>query len=102
MSLVGMLVGGLRMLLGDIRMFLALGMVALAMVFSSGTVSLRSIFVMLGSLVMFVSSHFNPRRLSAPSLRLQTSTLRIVPECNAISNSFDAERAVIGGGDPHR
>jgi hypothetical protein len=33
-------------------------MVALAMVFSSGTVSLRSIFVMLGSLVMFVSSHF--------------------------------------------
>ncbi len=51
-----MLVGGLRMLLGDIRMFLALGMVALAMVFSSGTVSLRSIFVMLGSLVMFVSS----------------------------------------------
>ena len=85
MSLVGMLVGGLRMLLGDIRMFLALCMVALAMVFSSGTVSLRSIFVMLGSLVMFVSSHFHPRRLSAPSLRLQTSTLRIVPEflqCN--------------------
>jgi hypothetical protein len=35
------------------------------MVFSSGTVSLCSIFVMLGSLVMFVSSHFNPRRLSA-------------------------------------
>jgi len=58
MSLVGMLVGGLRMLLGDIRMFLAFGMVALTMVFSSGTVSLRSIFVMLGSLVMFVSSHF--------------------------------------------
>ena len=53
-----MLVGGLRMLLGDIRMFLAFGMVALTMVFSSGTVSLRSIFVMLGSLVMFVSSHF--------------------------------------------
>jgi hypothetical protein len=75
-----MLVGGLRMLLGDIRMFLALGMVALTMVFSSGTVSLRSIFVMLGSLVMFVSSHLNPRRLSAPSLRLQTCTLRIVPE----------------------
>ena len=68
MSLVGMLVGGLRMLLGDIRMFLALGMVALAMVFSSGTVSLRSIFVMLGSPVMFVSRHLNPRRLSAPSL----------------------------------
>ncbi len=42
MRLVGMLVGSLRMLLGDIRMFLALGMVALAMVFSSGTVSLRS------------------------------------------------------------
>jgi len=85
MSLVGMLVGGLRMLLGDIRMFLALGMVALAMVFSSGTVSLRSIFVMLGSLVMFVSSHFNPRRLSASQPALQTSTLRIVPEflqCN--------------------
>ena len=85
MSLVGMLVGSLRMLLGDIRMFLALGMVALAMVFSSGTVCLRSVFVMLGSLVMFVSSHFSPRRLSAPSLRLQTSTLRIVPQvlqCN--------------------
>jgi hypothetical protein len=43
-------------------------------VFSSGTVSLRSIFVMLGSLVMFVSSHFYPHRLSTPSLRLQTST----------------------------
>jgi hypothetical protein len=55
------------------------------MVFSSGTVCLRSVFVMLGSLVMFVSSHFSPRRLSAPSLRLQTSTLRIVPQvlqCN--------------------
>jgi hypothetical protein len=67
MSLVGMLVGDLRMLLGDIRMLLARGMVALAMVFSSGTVSLRSIC----SAALFVSSHFNPRRLSAPGRRLK-------------------------------
>ena len=57
MSLVGMLVGGLRMLLGDIRMFLALGMVALAVMFSSGPMCLRSIFVMLRCFIMFISSH---------------------------------------------
>jgi len=102
MSLVAMLVGGLRMLLGDIRMFLALGMVALAMVFSSGTVSLRSIFVMLGSLVMFVSSHFNPRRLSAPACA-SNLTMRIVPEvlqCNIEFILMLRGRLLVAG--PHR
>jgi hypothetical protein len=53
-----MLVSGLRMLLGTLSMFFALSMIALAVVFSGGTVCLGCIFVVLRSLIVFVSSHF--------------------------------------------
>jgi hypothetical protein len=62
-----MLVGGLRMLLRDIRMFLTLGMVALAVMFSCGSMCLGSVFVMFGRLVVLISCHCKPRWLSAPS-----------------------------------
>jgi hypothetical protein len=57
MRLIAVLMGGLRMLLCRRRMFLALGVVTLAVVFRSGTVSLRGVFVMLCSLVVLVSCH---------------------------------------------
>jgi hypothetical protein len=68
-GLIGVLVGGLRMLLGTIRMLLTLGMVAFAVMFSGGTVCLRSIFVVLGSFIVFVSGHEVPRWLRTPSRR---------------------------------
>ena len=45
------------MLLGAGGVFLPLGMVALAMMFSSGTVCLGSILMMFGCFVVFVSGH---------------------------------------------
>ena len=54
-----MLIGGLRVLLRAACVFLALGMVALAVVFGSGTVGLGGVFVMFGSFVVFVSGHFS-------------------------------------------
>src|SRR5260370_13416954 len=56
-GLFGVLMGRLRMLLGGVRMFLALGMVALTVMFSGGTVCLGSILMVFSSLVVFVSSH---------------------------------------------
>lgn len=53
-----MLVRSLRMLLSSTGMLLALGMVALAVVFRGRAMSLRSVFVMFGSFVVFVFSHF--------------------------------------------
>jgi hypothetical protein len=67
MRLVAMLIGGLRMLLRSIRMFLALGMIALTMVVGRGTMRLRRVFVVFGGLVVLVSCHDNPRLLFAPS-----------------------------------
>ena len=52
-----MLIGGLRMLLRAACVFLALGMIALAMMFRGGTVCLGCSLVMLSSLVVFVSCH---------------------------------------------
>jgi hypothetical protein len=60
-GLITMLVGGLWMLLCTGGVFLALGMVALAMMFSGGTMCLGSVFVVFGCLVVFVSCHFKPR-----------------------------------------
>jgi hypothetical protein len=57
MRLIGVLVSGLRMLLRARRMFLALGMVALAVVFGGGAMGLGGVFVMFGGLVVFVFSH---------------------------------------------
>ena len=61
MRLIAMLIGGLRMLLCSIRVLLALGMIALAMVIGRGTMCFRSVFVMFGGLVVLVSCHVKPR-----------------------------------------
>jgi hypothetical protein len=45
------------MLLGACGMLLALGVIAPAVVFGGGTVSLGSVFVMLGSFVVFFFGH---------------------------------------------
>ena len=58
MSLIAMLIGGLRVLLRAAGVFLALGMIALAVVFGSSTVRLGGVFVMFGSLVVLISRHF--------------------------------------------
>ena len=57
MSLIAMLVCSLRVLFGTACVLLALGVVALAVMFGSGTMRLGSIFVVFGSLVVLVSSH---------------------------------------------
>jgi hypothetical protein len=75
MSLVGVLMGGLRMLLSGVRMFLALHVIALAVVLSGTAVSFSSIFVMFGGFVVFVSCHrwllwlFAPRLLKRPGVQ---------------------------------
>jgi hypothetical protein len=63
MSLFAVLMSGLRVLFGTLSTFFALGMIALAVVFSGGTVCLGCIFVMFGGFVVFVSRHRKPRRL---------------------------------------
>ena len=67
MSLLAVLVGGLRVLFGTARVLLALGVVALAVMFGGGAMGLGGIFVVFGSLVVFISGHGNPRWLSTPS-----------------------------------
>jgi hypothetical protein len=57
MGLLAMLVCSLRVLFGTARVLLALGVVALAVMFGGGTMCLGSVFVVFGSLVMFVSGH---------------------------------------------
>jgi len=67
MGLVSVLMGGLRMLFRGIRVFLALGVVTLAVMFRGRTVSFCRVFVVLGRLVVFISCHGVPRWLFAPS-----------------------------------
>ena len=57
MGLITMLIRGLRMLLSTCGVFLALGMVTLAMMFGGGTVRLGGVFVMFGCLVVLVFGH---------------------------------------------
>jgi hypothetical protein len=57
MRLVGMRVCSLRMLLRTRGVLLALGMVALAMMFGGGTMCLGGMFVMFGGLVVLFFSH---------------------------------------------
>jgi hypothetical protein len=57
MRLVGVLVGGLGMLLCARCVLLALGVVALAVMFRGGTMCLGGVLVMFGSLVMLVFGH---------------------------------------------
>jgi hypothetical protein len=67
MGLLAMLVCSLRVLFGTARVLLALGVVALAVMFGGGTMCLGSVFVVFGSLVMFVSGHGILVWLSTPS-----------------------------------
>jgi hypothetical protein len=67
MSLLAMLVCGLRVLFGAARVLPALGVVTLAVMFGGGTMCLGSVFVVFGSLVVFFSCHGNPHWLLAPS-----------------------------------
>jgi hypothetical protein len=78
MSLIGVLMGGLRMLLRTLGMLLALRVIALAMVFGGGTMRLGGVFVMFSCLVVFVSCHLWAPWFSAPS-RHQTAEAAIVP-----------------------
>jgi hypothetical protein len=57
MSLIAMLVCSLRVLFGSARVLLALGVIALAVMFRGGTMGLGSVFVVFGSLVVFVFGH---------------------------------------------
>ena len=57
MRLIRVLVSGLGMLLGARRVFLSLDVIALAVVVGSGAMGLGSVFVVFGSLVMFVFGH---------------------------------------------
>jgi hypothetical protein len=57
MCRVGLLVRCLRMLLRTRRVLLALGMVALAVMFGSGTMRLGGVLVVFGCLVMLVFGH---------------------------------------------
>jgi hypothetical protein len=77
MSLFAVLMSGLRVLFGALSMFFALGMIALAVVFSGGTVCLSCIFVMFGGLVVFVSRHCKPRWWVIASQRGANSRWRV-------------------------
>jgi hypothetical protein len=57
MSLIAVLACTLRVLFGAARVLLALGVVALAVMFGGGTMCLGSVFVVFGSLVVFVLGH---------------------------------------------
>src|ERR1700704_5764914 len=67
MSLIAMLIGGLRVLLRAACMFLTLGMIALAVVFGSRPVRLGGVFVIFGSFVVFISRHFSLVRCELPA-----------------------------------
>ncbi len=59
MSLIAVLVGGLRVLLRAACVFLALGMIALTVMFGSSTVRLGGVFVVFGRFVVLISRHFS-------------------------------------------
>ena len=60
MSLIAMLVCGLRVLFGTVCVLLAFGVVALAVMFGGGTMCLGCIIVVFGCFIVFVFSHNNP------------------------------------------
>jgi hypothetical protein len=86
-----MLIRGLRMLLSTCGVFLALGMVTLAMMFGGGTVGLGGVFVMFGCFAVFVSGHCKPPCLLAPSQPFKPlHSEMFLHFCNAIAE-FVAE-----------
>ena len=81
-----MLIRGLRMLLSTCGVFLALGMVTLAMMFGGGTVGLGCVFVMFGCFVVFVSGHCKAPWLLAPSQPFKALRSELFLHfCNAIA-----------------
>jgi hypothetical protein len=70
--------------------FLALGMVTLAMMFSGRTMCFSGVLVMLGRLVVFVSCHDKPLWLLAPSAG-KLAAFEVVPE-NAISSNASGDQ----------
>ena len=72
MRLVGMRVCSLRMLLRTRGVLLALGMVALAMMFGGGTMCLGGMFVMLGGLVMVMLDACVVAHISSPGGNVKT------------------------------
>jgi hypothetical protein len=86
MGLITMLIRGLRMLLSTCGVFLALGMVTLAMMFGGGTVGLGGVFVMFGCFVVFVSGHCKAPWLLAPSQPFKALRSELFLHfCNAIA-----------------
>jgi hypothetical protein len=74
MGLLAMLVGRLRVLFGAGGVFLALGMIALAVMFGGGSMGLGSVFVMFCRFVVFVSRRFEPSSaVWLPVLSAQTA-----------------------------
>jgi hypothetical protein len=58
MRLLAMLASVLRMLLGIGGMFFALSVVTFAVLFCRGAMRFSSVFVVLGCLIMLISSHY--------------------------------------------
>jgi hypothetical protein len=67
MSLIAMLGCSLRVLFGAARVLLALGVVALAVMFGSRTVGLGRVLVVLGGFGVLVSGHFCLLACSLPA-----------------------------------
>jgi len=95
MGLFTMLASRLRVLLGACGVFLPLGMIALAVMFSGGSMGLGRVFVMFCCFVVFVSSHFAILGVWLPALRPQTAAHGIVPFCAAMPDLAFAQRLVI-------
>jgi hypothetical protein len=82
-----MLAGSLGMLLGIRRVFFALCVIALAMVFGGGAMRFGGILVMFGCLIVFVFGHWISPFVEGTRVKLQRSAL--VPR-------------ELPRGDPHR
>jgi hypothetical protein len=67
MGIVATLVGCLRVLLCTLGVFLALGMITLAMMFCRRAMRFRGVVVVFGGFVVFVSCHVTAPLLFAPS-----------------------------------
>ena len=76
-----------------VRVLLTLGMIALAVMFGSGAVGLRRVLVMLGGLVVLVSSHFSPLWRLLPQRGYQTADAPFVPAITSSRSKIALVRA---------
>jgi hypothetical protein len=86
MSLIAMLIGGLRVLLRAAGVLFALGMIALAVVFCGRTVRLGGVIVMFGSFVVLIFSHLGLVGWQLP-VTTKPRASRIVPVQLAIAGA---------------